>query len=67
MFDYPLQLSASHPNPSLVIIDHHGNIIEPFGADILMKFGCPAYPFFSERAAELVAKKASKVKLEMML
>lgn len=66
MFKYPLELDLKiFPDPSLVIIGRHGKFYEPYGADILMNFGCPAYPFTSQRAGELVAEKANKVRLQM--
>ncbi|KAL6496504.1 hypothetical protein OROGR_029762 [Orobanche gracilis] len=65
IFDYPLELEGTRPDPSLIIIGRHGKFIEPFAADVVKDFGCPAYPFTRKRAAELLAEKANKVKLEM--
>lgn len=64
IFNYPLELDLDCPDPSLVIIGRRGKFFEIYGADILMKFGCPAYPFTSVRAAELVARKVKKVRLD---
>ncbi|KAL6496491.1 hypothetical protein OROGR_029749 [Orobanche gracilis] len=65
IFDYPLELEGTRPDPSLIIIGRHGKFIELFAADVVKDFGCPAYPFTGKRAAELLAEKANKVKLEM--
>ncbi|KAL6496500.1 hypothetical protein OROGR_029758 [Orobanche gracilis] len=65
IFDYPLELEGTSPDPSLIIIGRHGKFIELFAADVVKDFGCPAYPFTGKRAAELLAEKANKVKLEM--
>ncbi|KAL6496484.1 hypothetical protein OROGR_029742 [Orobanche gracilis] len=57
IFDYPLELEGTRPDPSLIIIGRHGKFIEPFAADAVKDFGCPAYPFTRKRAAELLAEK----------
>lgn len=67
IFDHPEHLKdlGPEPDPTLVIIGPHGNFIEEFGADILLKFGIAAYPFTRESAAKLEAEKAKRLKLEM--
>lgn len=40
VFRYPSELGGPQPDPSLVIIGHRGEIVEPFGgARVLMEFG----------------------------
>ncbi|KAL8133797.1 putative nucleoredoxin 1 [Apium graveolens] len=52
--------------PLLVIIGPHGKYIEPWGADILMRYKLPAYPFTREAVAKLETEKVKELKLEML-
>lgn len=52
--------------PSLVIIGPHGEFVEPWGDDILMRYKLQAYPFTREAVAKLETEKIKELKLEML-
>ncbi|KAL6559105.1 hypothetical protein OROHE_006474 [Orobanche hederae] len=67
VFRYPFELGGPQPDPSLVIIGHHGEIFEPFGgARVLMEFGIDAYPFTSNEAYKLQFEKVKNLKFEAL-
>nr|XP_017225585.1 PREDICTED: probable nucleoredoxin 1 isoform X2 [Daucus carota subsp. sativus] len=51
----------------LVIVGPHGEFCEPCGADILLNYRVPGYPFTREKALELETERIKKLKLEMIL
>lgn len=65
-FGYHLDLGEWEKTPSLVIFGPNGEFIEPWGADILMNYKLPAYPFTREKVAKLEIEKVKELKLEML-
>lgn len=65
-FGYGLDLSEWEETPSLVIFGPNGEFVEPWGADILMNYKLPAYPFSREKVAKLEIEKVKELKLEML-
>lgn len=65
-FGYNFDLGERMETPSLVIFGPYGKFIEPWGADILMKFKFPAYPFTREKVAKLETEKIKELKLVML-
>ncbi|KAL1821908.1 hypothetical protein ACET3Z_016777 [Daucus carota] len=69
IFNYPAELNGWDPDPRLVIIGPQGKYFEPYGADILNRFGISAFPFTRRRAAELESESEyiKSLKLDMLL
>ena len=69
IFNYPAELNGWDPDPRLVIIGPQGKYFEPYGADILNRFGMSAFPFTRRRAAELESESEyiKSLKLDMLL
>ena len=57
---YPLDLDGPEPDPRLVIVGPRGEFFEPYGADIFMNIGVPAYPFSRTKLVDLLVGKAKK-------
>lgn len=55
------------PDPTLVIVGPGGKFFEPYGVDILSKFGVSAYPFTRTRVAEVEAEFVRNLKLDRIL
>ncbi|KAL1825846.1 probable nucleoredoxin 2 [Daucus carota subsp. sativus] len=53
---YPLDLDGPKPDPRLVIVGPRGEFFEPYGADIFMNFGVPAYSFSCTKLVDLLVK-----------
>ncbi|KAL6575569.1 hypothetical protein OROHE_000946 [Orobanche hederae] len=66
IFGYPNKLDDGEEAPTLVVIGPNCEFIDPCGADILMRFGIPAYPFTRKNLAKLETEKAKELKLEML-
>lgn len=66
IFGYPNILDDGEEAPTLVIIGPNGEFVDPCGADILTRFGIPAYPFTRKNLAKLETEKAKELKLEML-
>lgn len=57
----------SDRNPlEVVIFGPHGEFFEPFGRDILLRYGTKASPFTRKVAAKLETEKLKELKLEML-
>ncbi|KAL6582475.1 hypothetical protein OROMI_006489 [Orobanche minor] len=65
-FGYNYDLGERVDTPSLVIFGPYGEFIEPWGADILMTYKLPAYPFTREKVAKLETEKIKELRLEML-
>lgn len=63
---YPLDFDGPAPDPGLVIVGPRGEFFEPYGADIFMNFGIPAYPFTRKRMVEVEVEKLEEVKPYMI-
>lgn len=50
----------------LVIVGPRGEFCEPFGADIILNFELPGYPFTREKALKLENERIKKLKIEMI-
>lgn len=50
----------------LVIFGPHGKFIDPYGAEIMDKFGIRAYPFTCAAAVKLEIEKTRDLRLEML-
>lgn len=67
IFEYPsVQCCDEERPPEFVIFGPHGKFIEPFGIDILARYGTKAYPFTRMAAAKLETEKVKDLKLEML-
>ncbi|KAL8093829.1 putative nucleoredoxin 1 isoform X2 [Apium graveolens] len=66
IFGYPNMLDDGEEAPTLVILGPNGEFVDPCGADILMDFGTPTYPFTRKKLAKLETEKAKELKLEML-
>lgn len=66
IFGYPDMLNDGEEAPTLVIIGPNGEFVDRCGADILMHFGTPAYPFTRKNLAKLETDIAKELKLEML-
>lgn len=58
-------MSGRNP-PEVVIFGPHGDFFEPFGRDILLRYGTKASPFTRKVAAKLETEKVKELKLEML-
>ncbi|WOH15623.1 hypothetical protein DCAR_0935166 [Daucus carota subsp. sativus] len=65
LFQYPQEL-GSKPDYRLMIIGPHGNFMEPWGGNISLLYGVPAYPFNTCSAANLELERIKDLKLEML-
>lgn len=65
IFGFP-DLGGLMPVSMLVIIGPNGEYIEPFGAQILEKYGISAYPFSRFSAVNLELEKVKEVKAEIL-
>ncbi|KAL6579412.1 hypothetical protein OROMI_009628 [Orobanche minor] len=66
IFELPLCISGLAPVSSLVMIDPCGKYVEPFGANIMMFYGVPAYPFTRHSATKLKVESVKDLKPEML-
>ncbi|XP_017238131.2 probable nucleoredoxin 1 [Daucus carota subsp. sativus] len=66
IFGYPDMLDDGEEATTLVIIGPNGEFVDQCGADILMHFGTPAYPFTRKNLAKLETDIAKELKLEML-
>ncbi|XP_074377658.1 putative nucleoredoxin 1 [Apium graveolens] len=66
IFELPLCIRGLDPVSSLVIIDPLGKYVEPFGANIMMFHGVPAYPFTRHSPTKLKVENVKDLKPEML-
>lgn len=65
IFEYN-PLNSPCPDNSLVIIGPYGSYVEPYGIDILERYGIDAYPFTRERATKIESTSLMQLKLDSL-